>query len=287
MSSKFKPNTTQTPNTVFDRLMYELPDDEFKVICAIVRKTYGWHKDTDRISNSQFESLTGKAKRQIQRAKANLKRKGLISETPPDKKGGIPEYEFIDPVSPMTPPHVTHDTPPVSPMTPTKDTNQKTLIQKGAARGPRDAEAYAAFERFCKFWFVETGQDYSKEKPGLYFGARKKYGEDALHKAIAAYANDPFWRSKRGWNLANFFTNKVYMYLPKAAPEIIEPEWMTDDTSEAERVEKIAQAMLAGTLESKAWTRYSDAVKTHLLKIGVNAFEVSSLMQKFLSKSKG
>ena len=133
MSSKFKPNTTQTPNVIFDRLMYELPDDEFKVLCAIVRKTYGWHKDTDRISNSQFEKMTGIKKRQIQRAKASLKRRGLIAETPPDKLGGVPEYEFLepDPVSPMTPPHVSADTPPVSPMTPTKDTTQKTLDKSG------------------------------------------------------------------------------------------------------------------------------------------------------------
>jgi len=135
MSSKFKPNTTQTPNVIFDRLMYELPDDEFKVLCAIVRKTYGWHKDTDRISNSQFEKLTGIKKRQIQRAKASLKRRGLIAETPPEKLGGVPEYEFLepDPVSPMAPPHVSEDTPPVSPMTPTKDTIQNTTKQKAAA----------------------------------------------------------------------------------------------------------------------------------------------------------
>lgn len=136
MSSKFKPNTTQTPNVIFDRLMYELPDDEFKVLCAVVRKTYGWHKDSDRISNSQFEAMTGKAKRQVQRAKASLKRKGLIVETPPAKLGGVSEFEFIDPspVPPMTPPHVIEDTPPVSPMTPTKDTNQKTLSKSGGGK---------------------------------------------------------------------------------------------------------------------------------------------------------
>ena len=105
MSSKFKPNTTQTPNVIFDRLMYELPDDEFKVLCAVVRKTYGWHKDSDRISNSQFEAMTGKAKRQVQRAKASLKRKGLIVETPPAKLGVSQNSSLL------THPRATHDTP--------------------------------------------------------------------------------------------------------------------------------------------------------------------------------
>jgi len=132
VSSKFKPNTTQTPNVLFDRLMYELPDAEFKVLCAIVRKTYGWHKDSDRIANSQFEAMTGKEKRQIQRAKASLKAKGLIRETPPDRQDGIAEYEFLepDPVSHATPPHDIHDTQGMTSATHTKDTKQKTLNKR-------------------------------------------------------------------------------------------------------------------------------------------------------------
>lgn len=167
MSSKFKPNTTQTPNVIFDRLMYELPDDEFKVLCAIVRKTYGWHKDTDRISNSQFEKMTGIKKRQIQRAKASLKRRGLIAETPPDKLGGVPEYEFLepDPVSPMTPPHASEDTPPVSPMTPTKDTMQKTLSKSGGGWSLADKGLKPT--KTTKVPKVKKARDFSAIEPVL------------------------------------------------------------------------------------------------------------------------
>lgn len=152
MSSKFKPNTTQTPNVLFDRLMYELPDAEFKVLCAIVRKTYGWHKDSDRIANSQFEAMTGKEKRQIQRAKASLKAKGLIRETPPDRQDGIAEYEFLEPngVTQATPPRDTGDTQGVTQATHTKDTKQKTLNKSITPTEEDDAISITPNTEFAK-----------------------------------------------------------------------------------------------------------------------------------------
>ena len=55
MSSDFlKPNSTQVPNIILDKLMYRLPDAEFRVIIYICRRTYGFQRESDQISYSQF-----------------------------------------------------------------------------------------------------------------------------------------------------------------------------------------------------------------------------------------
>lgn len=53
------PNHTQVPNIVFDEFMPKMAGSELKVFLAICRKTIGWHKETDSISYSQIEKMTG------------------------------------------------------------------------------------------------------------------------------------------------------------------------------------------------------------------------------------
>lgn len=52
-------NFTATPNVIFDEAMREMTEAELKVVLTIVRLTYGWHKESDAISFSQFEEITG------------------------------------------------------------------------------------------------------------------------------------------------------------------------------------------------------------------------------------
>ncbi|MCK9577785.1 MAG: replication protein [Clostridia bacterium] len=54
-----KPNFTQTPNILFDEYMKDLSDSELRVFLAIIRKTFGWNKDRDRISLTQIQKMTG------------------------------------------------------------------------------------------------------------------------------------------------------------------------------------------------------------------------------------
>lgn len=54
-----KPTHTQTPNLLFDEHMKDMSEAELKVCLVAIRKTFGWHKDKDRISLSQFQKLTG------------------------------------------------------------------------------------------------------------------------------------------------------------------------------------------------------------------------------------
>ena len=60
-----KPNYTQTPNILFDEIMRDLNGAELKVILAVIRKTFGWHKERDRISLTQLEEMTGLSRQGI------------------------------------------------------------------------------------------------------------------------------------------------------------------------------------------------------------------------------
>lgn len=59
------PNTVQVPNDIFDKVMPIVSHAEFKVIMAIVRKTYGWRKHSDRISLRQIMAMTGVSNRAV------------------------------------------------------------------------------------------------------------------------------------------------------------------------------------------------------------------------------
>jgi phage replication O-like protein O len=53
------PNTCQVPNVLLDEVMPHLPGSALKVLLAIVRKTYGFQKNSDRISYRTLQRLTG------------------------------------------------------------------------------------------------------------------------------------------------------------------------------------------------------------------------------------
>lgn len=88
----FVPNFTQTPNYFFDELLKELSSTEVHVMCAIIRKTYGWHKAEDKISFSQLTQATGLALSTVQNAIKKLVDKGIVVSKIVD---GIRAYSFI------------------------------------------------------------------------------------------------------------------------------------------------------------------------------------------------
>lgn len=87
-----KPNYTQVPNIILDN-MHELTGSEFKIIMLICRKTFGWHKEKDKISLSQITKNTGIGKTQAVKALKNLENKGLISTK--KQQGNTTEFELV------------------------------------------------------------------------------------------------------------------------------------------------------------------------------------------------
>jgi phage replication O-like protein O len=84
------PNTTQIPNEVFDSLMPHLSGGELKVLLYICRRTFGFRKDSDRISLTQIskgiitkagrvlDQGTGLSKRHVITALKTLEKKNII-----------------------------------------------------------------------------------------------------------------------------------------------------------------------------------------------------------------
>lgn len=55
------PNSTQIPNVILDKILPGIPEAESKCLLYICRRTYGFHKERDRISLTQFtQGITGR-----------------------------------------------------------------------------------------------------------------------------------------------------------------------------------------------------------------------------------
>lgn len=87
------PGYTPIPNAILDMLIQcRIPGQEMQCLLYILRKTDGFHKSTDWISNSQFVAATGMKKQNVSRAIKSLQRKKIIVITLDDKKR--PHYRF-------------------------------------------------------------------------------------------------------------------------------------------------------------------------------------------------
>jgi phage replication O-like protein O len=78
VNNNYIPNTSAIPNILFDYWMFRLTPAEFKVLLCIARKTYGWHKDVDKISITQIEKMTGLSRKGITQNLESLIEVGLI-----------------------------------------------------------------------------------------------------------------------------------------------------------------------------------------------------------------
>lgn len=93
------PNYTQIPNAIFDLMADKdahLTEAELRVILAIARKTFGWHKKRDKISLSQLVKATAMTRTSVQSGLDAAMARGIVRRTPDmnDKRGGF-YYELI------------------------------------------------------------------------------------------------------------------------------------------------------------------------------------------------
>ncbi len=102
--SKLQPNFTQTPNVLFDEWLPNLKETELKCLLYIMRHTYGFQKECDAISLTQFESGikkrkseeyhdrgTGLTRKHISAALKLLISKGIVKA---DKEGRTNVYSI-------------------------------------------------------------------------------------------------------------------------------------------------------------------------------------------------
>ena len=144
--SSFKiqpPPYFQTPNDLVDHWMPLLKEGEIRILLVVFRKTFGWQKQRDYISLSQFEKLTGMTRSAVSNSIKSLVEKGIIRKETMGKNGTQQSYyeltisedsnnsyqcETPTPPSPSNPP------PPVFSEDPQKTSIQKTSIQKTSLR---------------------------------------------------------------------------------------------------------------------------------------------------------
>ena len=84
-----KPNTTPTPDDIFDVFLTELTHAELKVLLYIVRRTFGFKKPSDSISLKQISEgiVTRKGKRLD--SGAGITRRGAIKAVQGLEKKGL------------------------------------------------------------------------------------------------------------------------------------------------------------------------------------------------------
>ena len=137
------PNYTQVPDELFDELLPDLSGAELKVLLYIIRRTFGFKRDSDSISLSQITSGietrdgevldrgTGLSKASVATAVKSLEARGVIVRTRrrSDQKGDEPTTYSLNvvPVSKnQTPPGIKIGHPPVQELDTQETVNQET-----------------------------------------------------------------------------------------------------------------------------------------------------------------
>lgn len=78
---------TLTPNHLYDVILPQVTDSEWRLICIILRQTMGWRQDDgtpkewDWLSHSQLKARMNRSSATVSKAIDSLVRKGLIEVT--------------------------------------------------------------------------------------------------------------------------------------------------------------------------------------------------------------
>jgi phage replication O-like protein O len=143
------PNYTQIPNRLLDEQIPFLKEGELRVLLVIMRQTFGWHKEYDRLSLSQLSHKTGMQKKSVCRSIEGLLDRGLIDKIKEGENGREKCYYALALHGHKLDPEIDDDsnnsyqcpkdTPPSVLKTPTKETptkEKKKNIKKKAPAAP-------------------------------------------------------------------------------------------------------------------------------------------------------
>ncbi len=190
------------PHELAEELMkINITPYQYRVLWLIWRKTYGWHKDNDFISLTQFEDHTNLDRRNIARTIKNLERLNIIKV---EREEGMNKYEFNPDyemwnrgASVRGDTSVTTDTTPVSKQTPiivsdgTPTKEKKETIQK------KEELTKEVFEYYCKT--VKKLKVWDKKRKKMICARLKTWTLAELKEAIDGMANSK-WHMKNGQN---------------------------------------------------------------------------------------
>jgi len=131
---------------------------------VVADQTYGWHKDTDKISYSQLVERTGRHKEAIAKSTKSLREKGYIQildetgkliKSKEEARGKCLYYRISKPASSIIEPHKFDNR--TSEIEHTKETNTKDLSNKNYLNGEKPPK-----EGFGNSFVNEALQEFEK-----------------------------------------------------------------------------------------------------------------------------
>jgi len=202
------PRYTQVPDELFDELLSELSGAELKVLMYVVRRTFGFKRDSDHISLSQMvngivkkdgvvlDKGTGLAKDSVARATKSLVEKGILVRklvTTPERGCQASEYSLRVIHTPLSKNHDRGPVPKIGQGAVRKSDTQDTDIQKTSItfsnavnkpirRVPVDKSTWGKRE-YLAHRILETCRD--KQSLAFYRKVVRLLPEQAIHEALS------------------------------------------------------------------------------------------------------
>lgn len=214
---------TQIPNYIIDEWMSNMKSSSFKVLMVICRKTLGWQKESDYISQSQIMEITGLSKNAVIRALAELKDKELINVI---ERQGITTNYTLNLTSSKTEPvpkenHTSSKTEPEPvPKRNTQKKNKETIQNKYYTNGIK--------ELIDKYWnnseIFPTHSESSLKRniKKKHFDIIYEYGIESIQYAIQNYYvvlfNKGLYWFNYKWTFWDFISRGVDKFVNSADP---------------------------------------------------------------------
>ncbi|MFC1649335.1 replication protein [Patescibacteria group bacterium] len=120
---------TKVPNQLFEKFMNNsLTNADRKIFAVVIRKIFGFHKEGDYISYSQFEDITGLSRQSVNSSLTRLVKQGLLRVRRGNRK--TPNYwqitkTYIDTLPSNS--ELTSQPPVITPSRHTKEIEQNNL----------------------------------------------------------------------------------------------------------------------------------------------------------------
>ena len=227
---ELKPNFTQVPNVLLDEFMSQVDSDTFKVLMVICRKIYGYHKDSDRISLSQLQNISGLSRKMVKKAirilierkvlyilenetRTNARRYTLILS---ENSTWIPQEPSVDPVGTLRGSHRDPQEDPTETLQNKKKENKQNIFLNKEAEYQKNKHSEIAVKEYIvnnnvgdvqpsritnqiNEWFITLWKEYYKMpyKADLFeterLAVELNHDWESFLLIVKSYQDDPFW----------------------------------------------------------------------------------------------
>lgn len=217
---------TEIAHTLVEALARQpLTGQEFRVVLAILRKTYGWKKKQDWLSNGQIATLTGMSRSSASRVVQQLAVKGLIRvEYDTDKIRRVirfvKDYDLWRALGDAMPDTIAFESPATGHH---QSDGEDTPPEPAPKAKPPDLLVVEAWNGHEQIRPTHRTPEAIKRGRKAAVAALKVESLDRVLAAVRNYGDstDPFWvdfRAKAGWTLWEFLATNDHKNIARFAP---------------------------------------------------------------------